>query len=71
MVRRNGGYVSDTTVGELKLRPCPFCGSENVKGVEDDGIGAITCYGCGAVVSFNGHEKLIEAAFAWNKREEK
>ena len=60
---------------ELKLKPCPFCGSNDVEvsgglvrfpGVE---MTFIECHKCGAVTSFRGNEKLADAVVMFNGTE--
>ena len=69
----------------MKLKPCPFCGRDDVlriKVVKHDGrpnlpyIGFVTCLNCfGRIMShdFCETEELAQynAIFAWNQREYK
>lgn len=49
-----------------KLKPCPFCGSDDVVVEETYASGYVRCRGCGAEGGFRySHE---EAAAAWNSR---
>lgn len=35
----------------MKLKPCPFCGSENVEACDcDEGFPAVKCHDCGVTV---------------------
>jgi Lar family restriction alleviation protein len=54
-----------------KLKPCPFCGSEDVSlSVGKNGIGEslryVECVGCGAMADMK--RTIEEAIGAWNKR---
>lgn len=62
-----------------ELKPCPFCGNENVihhthsrqarRVAKQEGASLpdmIVCYQCGAACSFMGSE--INATKAWNRR---
>lgn len=53
--------------GEIKLEPCPFCGSDDVvfgAGLEDEYY--VECWDCGAKIeSYNGME---DAVAGWNAR---
>lgn len=52
---------------EIKLKPCPFCGSDDVvfgAGLEDEYY--VECWDCGAKIeSYNGME---DAVAGWNAR---
>ena len=60
------------------LKPCPFCGAQNVTAYNSpeaakllqQQICFVTCRECGAVVSFRGHETPRETREHWNKRSE-
>lgn len=53
----------------IKLKPCPFCGSERVVCAHSFvGIYMLKCLGCGAIVSFPGKEEKDEASEASNVR---
>ena len=52
-----------------ELKPCPFCGSENLEilgGDDIDKLTLISCDNCGATVAFE--KKTISAKNAWNRR---
>lgn len=59
-------------MSEIKLKPCPFCGSK-VKKVSLPFLGTqmFICKRCGADVCFNGAEYGQKAVDAWNRRIEK
>ena len=49
-----------------ELKPCPFCGSDDVVVEETDTSGYVRCRGCGAEGGLRySHD---EAAAAWNSR---
>lgn len=51
---------------EIKLKPCPFCGSNDVTVEETYASGYVRCRSCGAEGGFRySHD---EAAAAWNRR---
>ena len=53
-----------------KLKPCPFCGSENVKAFTDDiqALSWVECLSChGMMMNLGTEEENIEA---WNRRAE-
>lgn len=51
---------------EIKLKPCPFCGSKAV--VQPFmGYWAVTCSGCGGSV-VGKYDKAKEAIKVWNRR---
>ena len=52
-----------------ELKPCPFCGGENLEilgGDDIDKLTLISCDNCGATVAFE--KKKISAINAWNRR---
>jgi Lar family restriction alleviation protein len=56
------------------LKPCPFCGSTNVRlwkgqtvGTGDNGIRFVRCFECGSRGPFSEQSEAIDA---WNKRVE-
>jgi Lar family restriction alleviation protein len=55
---------------EVELKPCPFCGSEQVTTAPDHEFGGTTwdviCKACGARVSSDLEEQAIAA---WNTRQ--
>ncbi len=57
-------------VNDEKLKPCPFCGNENiiidVQGMDKRIICSINKSGCGAEVGW--YLSVIELRKAWNKR---
>ncbi len=51
---------------EIKLKPCPFCGGNDVVAEETYTSGYVRCRGCGAEGGFRySHD---EAVAAWNRR---
>ena len=54
-----------------ELKPCPFCGSENVKAFTDDiqALSWVECLSCHGMMMNNGTDK--ENIEAWNRRVEK
>lgn len=56
---------------EIKLKPCPFCGGEDVH-ITDAWPHYPYCLGCGAVVRKTpyacGEEGIKQAAQRWNRR---
>ena len=55
-----------------KLKPCPFCGGEQIKvqlPVTSFGAAEFSCANCPAIVRFMGHIRLRFAAEAWNSRD--
>lgn len=60
-------------MSEIKLKPCPFCGSEAEVGyaINDYNRWGVQCKSCGCVVEVGFGEyddTLEEAAKAWNRR---
>lgn len=61
---------------ELKLKPCPFCGSKNLKIDCSGGSTCIVCYKCfshgtdfdNRKWAYRGSEAEARAIEAWNKR---
>ena len=49
---------------KTELRPCPFCGSDNL-GLSE--IFRVHCYGCGA--EGPARSRMESAAKQWNRRE--
>ena len=56
--------MSDTDT--VKLKPCPFCGSDNVQDGGDDKVVGVWCHSCGATGP-NGY-LTINGDFDWNTR---
>lgn len=56
--------------GKSKLKPCPFCGNEQVGIFVSPiaGTNMIICEKCGADVCFFGAECRGKAITAWNRR---
>ena len=57
---------------EMKLKPCPFCGREDIRAKimnhEGYDVGIVFCINCGAQIrAFNSQAEAIEA---WNRRAE-
>lgn len=60
----------------MELKPCPFCGSFNVKMREYMGATRVACYECFAqgpdfdskYTSYGGQKAPERAALAWNER---
>ncbi|MEE0145942.1 MAG: Lar family restriction alleviation protein [Senegalimassilia anaerobia] len=51
---------------EIKLEPCPFCGSEDVTCERFEDVYYVECLSCGAKVeSYNGAEAAVAC---WNAR---
>lgn len=51
---------------EIKLEPCPFCGSDDVTCDRLEGVYYVECWDCSAKIeSYNGAEDAIEG---WNAR---
>lgn len=52
------------------LKPCPFCGSDQVSHLSGAvaGTSMFICKGCGADVCFYGAEREPAASKAWNRR---
>lgn len=57
---------------KIKLKPCPFCGSQKVKKVTAPlrGTQMFVCPECGADVCFYRAEYEPKATKAWNRRTE-
>lgn len=56
---------------EIKLKPCPFCGSHNVSIIEphgDDMYTRITCDDCDVMLKFMSEHSSVKAAGKWNTR---
>lgn len=53
-----------------KLKPCPFCGSENVKAFTEgfQAFSWVECMSCHGMMMNNGTDK--ESIEAWNRRAE-
>lgn len=54
---------------KINLKPCPFCGSSNVK-LEVHYIAMIHCRKCHAIMSFGGKESAQKTIEAYNSRQE-
>lgn len=53
-------------MSEIKLKPCPFCGSEDVTCDRFEDVYCVECWDCSAKVeSYNG---LEDAVAGWNAR---
>lgn len=50
-----------------ELKPCPFCGEEDITIENFFGHWAVTCECCGAYVAC-GYQTKKEAIEAWNRR---
>ena len=51
------------------LKPCPFCGSNNIELIENMFIGfTVICHECGLDAGFYGHSRKSETIEAWNMR---
>jgi Lar family restriction alleviation protein len=48
-----------------ELKPCPFCGSEDIELFENNDI---ECIGCGVVMPYICVDDDIDAVDAWNRR---
>jgi Lar family restriction alleviation protein len=61
---------SNKKTGVIKLKPCPFCGSENTRKGNTEGITGkiwwVACEICGASTGLKS--QAIEATAAWNLR---
>lgn len=55
---------------KVKIKPCPFCGSEKVTQFTAPlrGTQMFVCNECGADVCFYGAEYEPKASKAWNRR---
>ena len=53
---------------EVELKPCPFCGSKNIRlwGEKDKGTPWVQCNNC--LASTGTYEKREQAIGAWNRR---
>lgn len=52
----------------FELKPCPFCGAENVTYKWDSDVVHVKCKACGATGS--KHFTIDDANEAWNRRVE-
>lgn len=54
-----------------KLKPCPFCGSENVHFDTNGTRTWVICLGCGAKSggAYNGRTAVKKVTELWNRRE--
>ena len=53
-------------MSEIELKPCPFCGSEDVTCDRLEDVYYVECWDCGAKIeSYNGME---DAVAGWNAR---
>ncbi len=52
---------------DKQLKPCPFCGGENIKlELEDEyDVWRVMCWRCNATIQIEGKEKAIKK---WNRR---
>ena len=50
----------------MELKPCPFCGSEDLECTEACGENWVKCWDCGAMSGLR--EKEIDCGEAWNRR---
>ncbi len=54
---------------KLKMKPCPFCGSDKIDYIESDGV---TCRNCEVLMPeddrLKGKERMIDCISEWNKR---
>lgn len=48
-----------------KLKPCPFCGNNDISTACDN---CIECSDCGANIVFEEEESFTEMVKAWNRR---
>ena len=73
----------EVTMAEVELKPCPFCGSDDIdfginygtlKGfdyVDLKGFNYVECQNCGAEIhAIHQNGKCIAAIDAWNRRAE-
>lgn len=49
----------------MKLKPCPFCGSKNVKVYSLGGL-HVKCFNCDARIGY--YESIENAIYVWNRR---
>lgn len=67
-----GRQVCPDCERKARLRPCPFCGSDNVKFDWSmwSNVPLIVCKDCSAVVSFgaNKRDSQKKSAELWNRR---
>lgn len=49
-----------------ELKPCPFCGSDDVEALDMEGKHYVACYDCALEGPF--HDSRAEAVAAWNRR---
>ena len=52
-----------------KLKPCPFCGSNDVEAVQDYGKGFVECYSCGTFGPDSRHG--VTEQDKWNTRQDR
>ena len=50
----------------IELKPCPFCGSEDVFGDKLEDVYRVECWDCGAKIE--SYNKLEDAVAGWNRR---
>lgn len=55
-------------MSEIKLKPCPFCGSTDIKLWKGLGEVSGTCRKCGAHSGYAIGKTKEDAAEAWNRR---
>lgn len=49
-----------------ELKPCPFCGGDDLEVTDMDGDHYVLCHGCALEAPF--HDSRAEAVAAWNRR---
>lgn len=64
------GYRIGGGLMETKLKPCPFCGSTEVKIILYGGLDCIACTRCPGNVMVSQFQTKQEAIEAWNRRAE-